>query len=100
MQTNSWATDHLSVCLYLLLSRQPDVVVQAGVFQLTLPVNSIITITSLRTLGMHGVHPAPPEPQPFPFPYQENFDGEKTIERCPTVQVTVYDGSVVECRCS
>jgi hypothetical protein len=62
--------------VYLLFNRQADVAVQAGVFQLTLPVNSIITITSLRNLGMHGAHPAPPEPQPFPFPYQENFDGE------------------------
>jgi hypothetical protein len=61
----------------MCVNRQPDVAVDGGVFQLTLPVNSIVTITSLRSTGAKGMHPVPPEPKPFPFPYEENFDGER-----------------------
>ena len=70
--------------------------VQDGVFHLTLPVNSIITITSSLNSGMHGSHSAPPEPQPFPFPYHENFDGEP--ETSSYHQLTVVDSSIVEYR--
>ena len=57
--------------------RQPDVAVDAATGQFTtlLPANSIITITSLTSLGHKGAHPTPPAAAPFPMPYAEDFNG-------------------------
>ena len=58
-----------------LYERQPDVAVAGGAFELVLPVNSIVTITSLLDAGSHGTHPPPPKPTAFPLPYSEDFEG-------------------------
>ena len=58
-----------------LYERQPDVAVVGGTVELVLPVNSIVTITSLLDAGSHGTHPPPPKPAPFPLPYSEDFEG-------------------------
>jgi hypothetical protein len=58
-----------------LFERQADVDVVDGVFQLSLNVNSIVTITSMLNVGSHGVHPSPPDPEPFPLPYADDFNG-------------------------
>jgi galactosylceramidase len=71
-----WLTAmHANATVATLYERQPDMDVVGGVFHLVLPVNSIVTITSLLDIGQHGAHPPPPEPAPFPFPYAEDFEG-------------------------
>ena len=55
--------------------KHDDVAVAGGSFELVLPVNSIVTITSLLDAGSHGTHPPPPKPTAFPLPYSEDFEG-------------------------
>eukprot|EP01051_Picozoa_sp_SAG22_P004090 SAG22_NODE_212_length_15072_cov_3.109197_2_plen_182_part_00 len=93
---------HSALCASVL-NRQQDVVVEAGVFHVSLPVNSIVTITSLRSIGAHGVHPASPEPQPFPFPYAENFEGETLTGAFPCMFLELVSAQCeqlsYECEC-
>ena len=55
--------------------RQPDIRVRFDEFTVTLPPNSLLTITSRVGLGAKGSHPTPPAAKPFPVPYAEDFDG-------------------------
>jgi len=66
---------HANATVAKLYERQPDVAVAGSVFKLSLPVNSIVTITSMLQLGQHCVHPTPPAPKHFPVPYAEDFEG-------------------------
>ena len=52
-----------------------DLPVHGGEFVVTLPPDSIVTLTSLTKLGQKGAHPEPPAAAPFPMPYSEDFDG-------------------------
>ena len=54
--------------------RQADLVVSPGrTVTVTLPVNSLATITTQLALGVKGSHPSPPTPTPFPLPYKVSY---------------------------
>lgn len=59
-----------------LFSRQPDVVPEEGVFTLTVPPNSIYSLSTAG--GQHKGQPAHPIPAPYDFPssYRDNFEGD------------------------
>ena len=86
-----------------LYERQADITVEHdGTFRLALPVNSIITITSLLDKGLHGTHPTPPEPTRFPLPYSEDFEGYpkegSNIARCfVLLWALLYECGVMWC---
>jgi hypothetical protein len=55
--------------------RQADITVgPGGEFSLVLPVNALLTITSLTASGKKGSYPTPPPAVAFPLPHTDNFD--------------------------
>ena len=66
---NVWSTNSTAYFVQL-----PPVVVAAdGTFSVTLPPDTMMTVSTLQ--GFHGVHPTPPPSAPFPLPYEDDFNG-------------------------